>query len=107
MSFSLFWFKTDNYAEEKSLEIKASLTRYNLRHLEELSPTYIDCSTSTADSNPVELQCITNGDNDIDGVFIIDSDNLSGIPSDTKYTNPAVVDLMIKNGTKKVHIKVD
>jgi len=107
ISFSLFGFKTDNYAEEKSLEIKASLIKNNLRHLEESSPTYIDCSTSSTNTNLVELQCNTNGDNDVDGVVILDSDNLSGIPSDTKYTNPAIVDLMIKNGTEKDCSNVD
>jgi hypothetical protein len=102
ISFSLFVFKTENYQNEKTIEIKAKLIKNSaLRHLEEFIPAFIDCSTSSTSNDPLELDCSTNGDSDAAGVIILDSDDLTGIPSNETLSNPALVDSLIQDGVVK------
>jgi hypothetical protein len=102
ISFSMFAFKTENYKNEKSLEIKANLIKNSaLRHLEEVIPTYIDCAASSTSSDPIELECNTEGDSDVTGVVILDSDDLMGIPSNETLCNPALIDSLIQAGKAK------
>ena len=102
ISFSLFAFKTENYHNEKSLEIKANLIKNSaLRHLEEVIPTYIGCGASSTSSNPIELECSTKADSDVTGVTILDSDDLMGIPSNETLSNPALLDSLIREGKAK------
>ena len=102
VSFSLFAFKTENYKNEKNIEIKANLLKNSaLRHLEEIIPTFIDCSASSTNRDPLELECNTKTDSDVNGVVIIDSDDMMGIPSNKTLCNPALSDSLIQEGKMK------
>ena len=102
ITFSLFVFKTDNYQNEKTIEIEVKLIKSSaLRHLEEFIPAYIDCTADSTSDDPLKFDCSTNAESDVNGVIIIDSNDLMGIPSNETLCNPVLVDSLIQEGVLK------
>ena len=102
IEFSIFAFKTEQFKNQKDITIKVRLIKNSkLRYLEESSPINIGCSAASLIKDPVEFSCGLKTDNNVEGVLITDSNDMSGIPSNLELSNPSKVDLLIKNGTVK------
>ena len=108
ISFSLFGFKTDFWTDQKEITLKIKnilANTSNLTYLEEF--TEIDCETIEKNitkismNEPIEFGCEYEGNSDIKELIVIDSYDVSGIPTNITLLNPGTMDSLIKNGTAK------
>ena len=97
VEFTLFAYKTEHYKDQKEIKVKGRL----IKDEEESSILNIVCSAVSLSKDPVEFSCGFETDNNVKGVIILDSNELSGIPSNSDFSNPSKIDLLIKNGTVK------
>ena len=102
ISFILFLLKKAGAVIPKnnlSIEIKVvPVSENGRRRLDsgnDFIPINMDCTPDSTDTDPVQLTCGGNGNSP---VVILDSDDISGIPSNETYANPAGVDKLIDNG---------
>ena len=103
ISFSVFAHKTEYYNNENKITIKIALIKDStLRHLDEIEIARLnnDCLADQTSNDPLEFKCILDG-YDANGVLIIDSEDVIGIPQNSTLANPSKVDLLIKNSTLK------
>ena len=102
ISFILFLLKKAGAVIIKnslSIEIKVIPVSENRRRRldsrDDFIPVNMDCTADSTDSDPVQLSCSGNGNSP---VVILDSDDISGIPSNETYSNPAATDVLIDEG---------
>ena len=99
ISFILFLLKRAVASIPNKLEIKVLPVKENERRRldsgNDITPVNMDCSADSTNSDPVQLTCSGKGDSP---VVILDSDDISGIPSNDSYSNPAAVDKLIDKG---------
>ena len=101
ISFILFLLKKAGAILKKdlSIEIKVipvkEIGRRRLDSGNDFTPVNMDCKPDSTNSDPVQLTCSGKGDSP---VVILDSDDISGIPSNETYANPAAVDKLIDKG---------
>jgi len=102
ISFILFLLKKAGAVIPKnslSIEIKVIPVSENRRRRldsgDDFIPVNMDCTADSTDSDPVQLSCSGNGNSP---VVILDSDDISGIPSNETYANPAATDVLIDKG---------
>ena len=99
ISFVLFLLKRAIASIPKTLEIKVIPVKENTRRRldseNEFIPVNMDCTADSTSSDPVQFTCGGNGNSP---VVVLGSDDISGIPSNETYANPASVDKLIDNG---------
>ena len=100
--FFILVLKTDFYTNEKSVTIKINvILKSTLRNLAEMPTIELTCPIDSSDNEKAEFKCELNGQPNSDGVIILDSDDINGIPADQQLINPVKVDDLIKNGILK------
>ena len=101
ISFILYVIKKATANIPKKLELKVRPVSDNGRRRldsgKDFTPINMDCTADSAASDPVKLSCNGEGNkgSSVSGAVILDSDDISGIPSDENSSNPKLVDDLI------------